>query len=155
MPFECMVICVLSPAHESEMRGYLVYVLIVERPYRGIWGGGGDFFETFLEGSVDHIIYRDFIANRRSFMYCSLACTVARRRKDWARGLPERRGKSEAFKWQWIWSSVVTVDYSSSLPKKIRHPAFWLFGMDFSRYVVTVVITMFGLHRNYLSCLNL
>ena len=23
---ECMGICVLSPAHESEMRGYLVYV---------------------------------------------------------------------------------------------------------------------------------
>ena len=30
MLFECMVICVLSPAHESEMRGYLVYVLIVK-----------------------------------------------------------------------------------------------------------------------------
>ena len=30
MPFECMGICVLSPAHESEMRGYLVYVLIVK-----------------------------------------------------------------------------------------------------------------------------
>ena len=28
--FECMGICVLSPAHESEMRGYLVYVLIVK-----------------------------------------------------------------------------------------------------------------------------
>ena len=27
--FECMDICVLSPAHESEIRGYLVYVLIV------------------------------------------------------------------------------------------------------------------------------
>ena len=27
---ECMGICVLSPAHESEMRGYLVYVLIVK-----------------------------------------------------------------------------------------------------------------------------
>ena len=27
MLFECMGICVLSPAHESEMRGYLVYVL--------------------------------------------------------------------------------------------------------------------------------
>ena len=52
--FECMGICVLSPGHESEMRGYLVYVLIVkylsnrfclnsatvdkiERPYRGIF----------------------------------------------------------------------------------------------------------------------
>ena len=29
MQFECMGICVLSPAHESEMRGYLVYVMIV------------------------------------------------------------------------------------------------------------------------------
>ena len=29
MLFVCMGICVLSPAHESEMRGYLVYVLIV------------------------------------------------------------------------------------------------------------------------------
>ena len=28
--FECMGICVLSPAHESEMRDYLVYVLIVK-----------------------------------------------------------------------------------------------------------------------------
>ena len=30
MLFECMFICLLSPAHESEMRGYLVYVLIVK-----------------------------------------------------------------------------------------------------------------------------
>ena len=29
--FECMGICILSPEHESEMRGYLVYVLIVKR----------------------------------------------------------------------------------------------------------------------------
>ena len=28
--FECMGIYVLSPAHKSEMRGYLVYVLIVK-----------------------------------------------------------------------------------------------------------------------------
>ena len=28
--FECMGICVLSPAHESEMRGYLVYLLVVK-----------------------------------------------------------------------------------------------------------------------------
>ena len=31
MLFECMGICVLSPAHESEMRGYFVYVLIVKK----------------------------------------------------------------------------------------------------------------------------
>ena len=30
MLFECMGICVLSLVHESEMRGYLVYVLIVK-----------------------------------------------------------------------------------------------------------------------------
>ena len=30
MLFVCMGICVLSPAHESEMRGYLVYVLIIK-----------------------------------------------------------------------------------------------------------------------------
>ena len=28
--FQCMDICVLSPAHESERRGYLDYVLIVK-----------------------------------------------------------------------------------------------------------------------------
>ena len=28
--FECMGICVLSPAYESETRGYLVYLLIVK-----------------------------------------------------------------------------------------------------------------------------
>ena len=28
--FVCMGICVLSPAHEREMRGYLVYVLILK-----------------------------------------------------------------------------------------------------------------------------
>ena len=33
----------------------------------GGWGagGGGDFVKTFLEGSVDHVIYRDYIGNRR------------------------------------------------------------------------------------------
>ena len=30
MLFECMGICVFSPAHESAIRGYLVYVLIVK-----------------------------------------------------------------------------------------------------------------------------
>ena len=33
------------------------------------WGGGG-FFETFLEGSVEHVIYRDYIMNRRFFFHC-------------------------------------------------------------------------------------
>ena len=90
MLFEYMGICVLSPAHESEMKGYLVYLLIVKylshrfclnsatiyesgRPYREIWGG---FFKTFLEGSVDRVIYRDYIVNRRFFTYCRLACAL-------------------------------------------------------------------------------
>ena len=30
-------------------------------------------FSNIVEGSVDHIIYRDYIVNRRSFIYCSLA----------------------------------------------------------------------------------
>ena len=30
MLFECMGTCVLSPAHEREMRGYRVYLLIVK-----------------------------------------------------------------------------------------------------------------------------
>ena len=90
MLFECMGICVLSPAHESEMRGYLVYVLIVKyllilfKSSHSIldwtalsWnlGRGRGIFETFLEGSVEHIIYRDYIVNRRFFIYCSLACS--------------------------------------------------------------------------------
>ena len=31
MLFDCMGVCVLSPAHESEMSGYLVYMLIVKK----------------------------------------------------------------------------------------------------------------------------
>ena len=30
MMFECMGVCVLNPAHESEIMGYLVYLLIVK-----------------------------------------------------------------------------------------------------------------------------
>ena len=75
-----------SPAHESEMRGYLVYVLIVKNllilfkfsqsilDWTALsWTFWGIFLKTFLEGSVDHIIYRDYIVNRRFFIYCSLA----------------------------------------------------------------------------------
>ena len=34
---------------------------------------------TFLEGSVEHVINRDYIVNRRFFIYCSLATTWERR----------------------------------------------------------------------------
>ena len=39
------------------------------------------FFRTFLEGSVDHIIYGDYIMNRRFFFFfwcCSLACETSK-----------------------------------------------------------------------------
>ena len=36
MLFECMGICVLSPALEREMRGYLVYVLIAKKKKKKI-----------------------------------------------------------------------------------------------------------------------
>ena len=82
--------CWLYPAHESEMRGYLVYVLIVKylshrfclnsatvykivRSYRGV-GGGVDFWNIFREVSVDRVIYMASTVNRRFFIYCSLAC---------------------------------------------------------------------------------
>ena len=79
MLFVCMGICVLSPAHESEMRVYLVNMLIqcirldglIVEFFRG-------FFDTFSEGSVDLIIYRNYVVNRFSFIYCSLACCSAR-----------------------------------------------------------------------------
>ena len=38
--------------------------------------GEEDFLETFFERSVDHVIYRDYIVNRRFLIYCSLACNV-------------------------------------------------------------------------------
>ena len=73
MLFECMGICVLSPVHESEMRGYLVYVLIVKYLSHRFffkfshsildwttlsWNLRG-IKKNFLEGSVDHIIYSE------------------------------------------------------------------------------------------------
>ena len=59
MLFECMGICVLSPEHESEMRGYLVYVLIVKYllilfkfnhsilDWTALWNFGGIFGNIF------------------------------------------------------------------------------------------------------------
>ena len=32
-----------------------------------------DFLKTILEGSVDHVIHRDYIVNRHFFIHCSLA----------------------------------------------------------------------------------
>ena len=89
MLFECTGICVLSPAHESEMRGYLVnllivifFLLILFKFSHSIldwtalsWNFGG-IFKNFLEMSVDHIIYRDYTANRCSFINCSLTTSA-------------------------------------------------------------------------------
>ena len=84
--FECMGICVLSPVHESKTRSYLFYLLIVKYLFIMFkfshsildwtvlwWNFLGIFLKTFLEESVDLIIYRDYIVNRRFFIYCSLA----------------------------------------------------------------------------------
>ena len=64
MLFVCMGIYVLSPAHENEMRGYLVYVLIVKKLISLIlfkfshdmldwtvlsWNFGGIFWNIFRE----------------------------------------------------------------------------------------------------------
>ena len=40
---------------------------MIGRPYRG------GFLKTFLDGSVDRVIYRDYIVNRCFFIYRSLA----------------------------------------------------------------------------------
>ena len=81
MLFECRGICILSPVHESEMRAYLVCVLTVKyvsHPFClnsarvlldwtvllwNFWG----IFKTFLGGSVNRVIYWDYIVNRRFF----------------------------------------------------------------------------------------
>ena len=34
----------------------------------------GDFWETFVEGFVHHIMYKDCALNRSSFIFCRLAC---------------------------------------------------------------------------------
>ena len=72
IPFEYMGICVLSPAHECKVRGYLVlsadcqilialfFVLFLIQPQYIRLNGLVVGFETFLEGSIDHIIYRDY-----------------------------------------------------------------------------------------------
>ena len=64
MLFECMGICVLSPVHESEMRSYLVYVLIVKKriqlilfkfnhsilDWTALWWNLGGIFFNILRG---------------------------------------------------------------------------------------------------------
>ena len=89
MLLECMGICILSPLHECEMRGSLVYQLIVKClstlfKFRHsildwtvlLWNSGGEWLgggvKTFLEGSVNHIINGDYIVSRSSLIYCSL-----------------------------------------------------------------------------------
>ena len=127
MLFECMGICVLSLAHESEMRGYLGYLLIffffftflinfvqIQLQYIRLEGLIVDFFffflkgegylKTCLEGSVDYIIYMNYIANRRSFISCSLA-RQTRQRKRWEKSIREWTGlefaKSPSPNGQW------------------------------------------------------
>ena len=81
--FECMGICILSPAHESEMRRLPCLcadckILIPSHRFcfefsHSIldwtalsWNFWGIFRNTF-RGSVDHVIYRDYTVNRGFF----------------------------------------------------------------------------------------
>ena len=59
-----------------------------------IWGGG--FFKTFLEGSVDHIIYRDYTVNRCFFIYCSLASTPPVWEPHQEKRLQDRNGPTQS-----------------------------------------------------------
>ena len=70
--------CVLSLAHGSELPGSDVYLHIVEKT-------SGEFslnltryvpLDGLLGGSVEQIIYREYIAFRDSNISCSLACTA-------------------------------------------------------------------------------
>ena len=49
MLFECMGICVLSPVHESEMRAYLVCVLIVVLQLRAVFRPSVQYLLLFCE----------------------------------------------------------------------------------------------------------
>ena len=78
MLFECIDICVLSPAHGSVVK--IISSILFKFSHSildwtvlswNFW----EFLKTFLEGSVYHIIYRDYIVNRRFFIDCSLACS--------------------------------------------------------------------------------
>ena len=40
--------------------------------------GGGGFFETFLDGTVDRVIYRDYIVNRRFFFFFTVVWPMLR-----------------------------------------------------------------------------
>ena len=74
MLFECMGICALRPAFEREMRGSLLYLLIVKyllilfKVSHSIldWTALSwiFLFFNFLEGSVDYVIYGAFRMNR-------------------------------------------------------------------------------------------
>ena len=75
MLFECMDICALSPAHENEMRGFLVYLVIenfllilfkLDGLYVEVLGG---FLKHFKRGLWTISV----IGNRRSFIYCGPA----------------------------------------------------------------------------------
>ena len=45
-------------------------------------GGGGGGVETYLEGSVDLIIYKVYIVNRWFCIDCSLACSEVKTRSN-------------------------------------------------------------------------
>ena len=85
MLFERIGICCLNPAHECEMRAYLVYLLIVKswsilfqfshsvlNWTNLVVGFFRIFKEYFLRGLSSISLYRDYIVNRSSFIHWSL-----------------------------------------------------------------------------------
>ena len=54
--------------------------------------------QTFLEGSVDRAIYKDYIVNRRFFTYCSLACVTDGMAATLPSEPPAYRGADKGYK---------------------------------------------------------
>ena len=72
MLFGCMGICVLSPAHECEMRGSLVYLLIVK--YRDLLDGlVFEFFWRFFETLLDIHLHGVYSPYGLIYLLCRLA----------------------------------------------------------------------------------
>ena len=73
----------------------------------------GDFLKTFLEGSMDHIIYRDYIPNRHSCIYCHLACVgtkpITNMAAPWAHGIRSKKNNNpKVFVFYKHWSNKQT-----------------------------------------------
>ena len=77
MLFVCMGIYILSAAHESLSADCKILISLILFKFSHImvdwtalsWVFWGHFSKTFLEGSVDRVIYSDYAVNRLSFIF--------------------------------------------------------------------------------------